>query len=111
MKTEEIKNILISLNKLTEKEIKIMIYILFYLYAEPGYSDIDANDIAKGTKIDIKIVKGVLSSLIKKGFIFIYENSSNYKIIHLCNDKFHLHPNIEWQKECTCENCKTIKNN
>jgi hypothetical protein len=41
---------------LTELEQKLLTELIGSLYAEEGFSDVDAKDLARGTKIDIKIV-------------------------------------------------------
>jgi ribosomal protein S25 len=99
MKTKE----KLTEESLTELEKKALEIIVGSQYAEPGYSDIDAIDVAQGMKMDIKIVRGVIGSLEKKGVISIYENDSKYKIIYLNTNYYHLHP--EWDSECMCEEC------
>jgi hypothetical protein len=68
---------------LTELESKTLQSLVDGLYAEPGYSDVDAKDIAKDLSIDTKVIRGALGSLVKKGIVFIETNDSNYDIINL----------------------------
>jgi DNA-binding MarR family transcriptional regulator len=83
---------------LTELETLSLECLIEGLYAEPGFSDMDARDIASRTGRDIKSVRGALASLVKKDIITIdVANDSGYKIIYLNTDYYHLHPNPEWQ--------------
>ena len=70
MKTEELK---ISL---TQMEAKVMKALkddeAWYNWgSEPGYSDVDINDLVKYTKIPATKLRGVLSSLTKKKLIHV----------------------------------------
>ncbi len=47
--------------------------------AEPYFTDVDAADVAAGTGIEIKSLKGVLGSLSKKGLICIDEYEANFE--------------------------------
>lgn len=82
---------------LTQLEEQVLQSLIDSLYAEPGFSDVDAKDIARDTKIDIKSVRGVLSSLVKKDIIEIAGNDSGYQIIYLNESHYHLHP--RWKNE------------
>lgn len=81
---------------LTQLEETILTELIDNLY-EIGFSDVDAKDLSKGTNIDIKIIRGVLGSLVKKDIIYIDENSFKYQIIYLNKKYYNLHP--EW-KDC-----------
>ena len=76
---------------LTELEQKVMDCLLGKLDAEPGFSDVGSSEIADATEIKMKALRGVLSSLIKKGMIFVDE-SSDLSIVHLDKKFYHLHP-------------------
>ena len=96
MKTQQIN--------LTELEQKLLTELIGSLYAEEGFSDVDAKDLAHGTKIDIKIVRGALGSLVKKGIVWIEETqtwgvpkSEQYQIIYLCEAYYYMHP--RWGKD------------
>jgi hypothetical protein len=85
---------------LTKLETTVLETLIDGLYAEPGFSDVDAHDIAKATKISTKSIRGVLSSLVKKGIIWLDETCSygaekQYVIIYLSRDYWYLHP--EWK--------------
>ena len=87
---------------LTKLETTVLETLIDGLYAEPGFSDVDAHDIAKQTKISTKSIRGVLSSLVKKGIIWLDETRSfgsekQYVIIYLSQNYWYLHP--EWKKE------------
>ena len=84
----------------TELEQQVLDALIGGLYAEPGYSDVDAKDLSRETGIPTSAIRGVLSSLIKKGVIFI-EDTNTYgapvhQLIYLQNAFWHLHP--EWKK-------------
>lgn len=81
---------------LTQLEEKILTSLIDNLYAEEGFSDVDANDLSKWTNTDIKITRGVLASLVKKGIIWISEaNNGGFKIVYLEEAHYNLHP--EWK--------------
>lgn len=82
---------------LTEMERKALQALIDGLYAEPGYSDMVAEDIEAETGIPGKKLRGVLSSLVRKGIISIPEqdiNGEEVAIIYLRDDYYYLHP--EW---------------
>ena len=83
--------------KLTQLEQQVLESLISQLYAEPGYSDVDAKDIARDIKVDIKSVRGSLGSLVRKGIIDIEGNDSGFQIIYLNYKYWYLHP--EWSKE------------
>jgi hypothetical protein len=62
------------------------------LYAEAGFSDVDANDLAEWTGIPTKTIRGTLASLVKKGTVWIEGNDSGYQIIYLSISAWGLHP-------------------
>jgi predicted transcriptional regulator len=82
---------------LTQLEEQVLNSLINQLYAEAGYSDVDAKDIASDIKVDIKSVRGSLGSLVRKGIIDIDGNDSGYQIIYLHSQYWYLHP--EWSKE------------
>lgn len=89
-------NQLIAQENLTAMEAQVMESLIGLLYAEPGFSDVDANDLSQDTGIPTRSIRGVLSSLIQKGYIFIDDPGAGFQIVYLCNEKYHLHP--EWSK-------------
>lgn len=86
---------------LTQLETTVLENIINGLYAEAGFTDVDVNDIKDQTGIDNKILRGVLSSLIKKQIIEIEPTNTygapEYQLIHLRKDYWYLHP--EWKNE------------
>ena len=84
---------------LTKLEATVLESLISSLYAEPGFSDVDAHDLARHTKISTRSIRGVLSSLIKKGYITIDDSCGNgiYQLIYLNENKWYLHP--EWKEE------------
>ena len=73
----------ISELNLTELETITLSTFVGCLYAEPGYSDVDVNDISEELGIPTKTIRGALGSLVKKGIITIDRNDSGYDIIYL----------------------------
>ena len=87
--------------KLTQLETQVLKELISELYAEPGFSDVDANDIAQSINLSSKIIRGVLGSLSQKGIIDIEATdtygSESYQIIYLNYNHWYLHP--EWKNE------------
>jgi hypothetical protein len=83
--------------KLAQLEEQVLVSFISQLYAEAGFSDVDAADIVRDIKVDIKSVRGSLGSLVRKGIIGIDGNDSGYQIIYLNQAYWYLHP--EWSKE------------
>jgi predicted transcriptional regulator len=82
---------------LTQLEEQVLVSLISQLYAEAGYSDVDAKDIAQNIKVDIKSVRGSLGSLVRKGIVGIDGNDSGYQIIYLNQKYWTLHP--QWKNE------------
>jgi predicted transcriptional regulator len=87
----------IKVLKLAQLEEQVLGSLISQLYAEPGYSDVDHDDISHDIKVDIRSVRGALGSLVRKGIIGIDMNDSGYKIIYLNETYWYLHP--QWRKE------------
>ena len=85
---------------LTELESLTLTAFIRGLYAEPGFSDVDVNDLSSILEIPTKVLRGVLGSLVKKGIIFIDENSGGcgYDIIYMRESYWYL-VNEEWAAE------------
>jgi DNA replication protein DnaD len=82
---------------LTQLEETLLNAFIDHLYAEEGFSDVEANDLAKWTNTDMKIVRGVLSSLVKKGIVTIFQQQGEtqnqfYQIVYLNEQHYNLHP-------------------
>lgn len=90
---EEIKKL-----GLTEMESQCLQSLIDGLYAEAGFSDVDAKDIAEWTKIPIRQVRGVLANLVKKGFITIDDPGVGFQIIYLKPEWYQLHSE-EWVED------------
>ena len=91
---------------LTALETTVLETLIDSLYAEPGFSDVDAHDIARDTKISTKSIRGALSSLVKKGIVSLEETDNwgakeQFVIIYLNNSHWYLHP--EWKEEYDSE--------
>jgi DNA replication protein DnaD len=90
--TNDMKNL-----NLTELETTLLTCFINHLYAEEGFSDVEASDLARWTKTDIKIVRGGLGSLIKKGLVYIFQQQGQsqndfIQIIYLNEEHYNLHP-------------------
>jgi hypothetical protein len=83
-------------NTFTDLETRTLNSLIKQLYAEPGFSDVDARDISNDIHYSIKQIRGALGSLVKKGVVSIHTNDSNYDIIYLNESYYHLHP--EWKQ-------------
>jgi predicted RNA-binding protein (virulence factor B family) len=83
-------------NTFTDLENKVLTAFINGLYAEPGFSDVDANDISQDINISTKQVRGALGSLVKKGVVTIHTNDSNYDIIYLNESHWYMHP--KWKQ-------------
>jgi len=94
---------------LTALEEKVLSALIDGLYAEPGFSDVDANDITRDTGIPTRKIRGVLSSLIKKDYINIDDPGTGYQIIYLNYNRWYLHPN--WIEEYDAEQYGPIPTN
>jgi predicted transcriptional regulator len=89
---------------LTDLEKTVLESLISNLYAEPGFSDVDAHDISRETGIPTKTIRGVLSSLVKKEIVQLEPTNTfgadkQYVIIYLHSNFWYLHP--EWSKEVT----------
>jgi hypothetical protein len=87
--------------ELTQLETQVLKSVIDSLYAEPGFSDVDAKDVARHTKLDIKSVRGALGSLVRKKIVDVETTSTygaeQYSIIYLASDHYYLHP--QWKNE------------
>ena len=87
--------------KLTQLEAQVLKSLINGLYAEAGFSDVDAKDIAEWINTPIKSVRGAVGSLVKKGIIQIDETDNfgeeQFQIIYLNSNHYYLHP--EWKNE------------
>lgn len=59
----------------TKLEAAVLRSLVDQLYAEPGFSDVDAGDISADTDIGLQAVGGVLTALTNKGVLFVEELS------------------------------------
>ena len=79
-----------ALPVLTALESEVLNSFVSGLYAEPGFSDVDVNDIANWTGIGTKSIRGALASLVKKGIVMVTDNGQGYQIIDLQTEYWHL---------------------
>ena len=83
---------------LTELESLTLNAFIKGLYAEPGFSDVDVNDLSSVLGIPTKVLRGVLGSLVKKNIVSIDENGGGFDIIHMRERYWYL-VNEEWASE------------
>ena len=86
---------------LTDLEQTLLTELIGSLYAEEGFSDVDAKDLAQGTGISIKIVRGARGSLVKKGIVSIEQTDNwgadeQFQLIYLNEAYWYMHP--RWGK-------------
>lgn len=90
-------NQLIAQENLTAMEAQVLDSLICELYAEPGFSDVDAKDLSQITGIPTRSIRGVLSSLVQKGYVWIDDPGVGIQIVYLAREKYHLHP--KWSKK------------
>jgi sugar-specific transcriptional regulator TrmB len=83
---------------LTENEKKVLVALIENLYAEPHFSDVNANEISDMTDIPTKSARGTISSLVKKGYIEVDKIGSE-PTVYLHISKWYLHPNWKTSSE------------
>lgn len=69
---------MITITNLTALEAAALQSIANAMYAEIGFSDIGATDVSKDTGIKMASLRGVLSSLVQKGYISVEDRSDNW---------------------------------
>lgn len=77
---------------LTAMEQQTVDALIANLYAEPGFSDVSPQDLTRLTGIPAKALRGVLSSLKKKGIVWLDRPHADVMIVYLATDYYHLHP-------------------
>lgn len=84
-------------NKLTAKEIVLLNVINESPDVSFGeeYSALDCNDVAKIIKWDVKTVKGVLGSLVKKNILSTYDTGTGYEVIIFVQQQIMTHENLD----------------
>lgn len=83
--------------KFSVLEAQVLNCLVNSLYAEPGFSDVDAKDIAVALGRSEQSVGGVISQLVQKGVVFVEEYDANFqvhKLIYLQEGAYHYH--AEW---------------
>lgn len=72
----------------TEQEKKVLNVLIeteqhYISNGEPGFSDVDLEQIVGETELPVKTVRGVLGSLIKKDLVFTMDVNGDYNIYYL----------------------------
>ena len=88
---------LIAQRGLTDLEQRFMTAFIDGLYAEPHFSDQDVKDVAESMGESISTAKGVLGSLVKKGYVTTEDSGTGFDLIYLEQDHFDLH--TEWRTD------------
>ena len=84
---------------LTVSEADTLKALINSMYAEYNFSDVTVGDLAQITGTPTKILRGVVSSLIKKGLVEKFENEGGYVILYL-TDLVDGYVNLdEWKEE------------
>lgn len=75
--------------KLTDNETKVILLLNDQLksYFGETYSDVDCNDIADLLKMNVKTVKGVIGSLVKKNICGTYDTGTGYDVVIFSNQE------------------------
>lgn len=104
--------------EVTVLENQVVRSIAARMFAEPNYSDVGFEEICKDTGLNSKVVRGVGSSLVKKGLIDIddredegYKNKPKMHIWYLSNQLFHLVPEKireQWMEVAYCEQTELV---
>ncbi|MNL99616.1 hypothetical protein D3C76_01000 [compost metagenome] len=88
---------------LTEMESTVMNWLMEYgYYAEYSFSDVDVKDISRATDIDIKSAKGVVGSLVKKGYLTVSDREGEIPpIVYATKKGYQLSDEYEtrWQPQ------------
>jgi hypothetical protein len=69
---------MITISNLTALESKALQSIANLMYAELGFSDIGATDVSEETGIEMNSLRGVISSLVQKGYISIEDRRHEF---------------------------------
>lgn len=79
-----------------EKKMTEWVYTDGLWNGEWMFSDVTTEDVAKGLDWDVKRVKGVLGSLVKKGYMFTDAvNDNEYDILYLTEEGYKLDPEFD----------------
>ena len=66
----------------TGLEKKVLEALANEMYAEEGFSDAGLGEVVRGSGLSVNVVRGVQSSLIKKGLIDIWDRVGDYGVNH-----------------------------
>jgi len=74
--------------QVTKLEAQVLEALAGAMYAEPGYSDYGPSDLVEDLGIEIRVLRGVLGSLGKKGYLYTddrkTEGYKNQPDMHIC---------------------------
>ena len=74
-----------QIKNLTELETKVLNAVAGGMYAEWGYSDYGFAELTEELELSTKVLRGVVSSLIKKDLVRV-EDDKDFDIIYLWDD-------------------------
>jgi|LakMenEpi03Aug12_release.lakeMendotaPanAssembly.Ray.scaffolds.fasta_scaffold1050109_2 hypothetical protein len=66
----------------TQLEKKVLEALANEMYAECGFSDAGLREVIKGSGLSVNVVRGVMSSLIKKDLIYVWDREGDWGINH-----------------------------
>lgn len=89
-----------ELNKagqLTDYEAQVMDWLLSTgYYAEKYFSDLEVADVAQGMEIDVKVMRGIIGSLVQKGYLFMdYMDDIDCNFVNCCDKGYQLDDDYE----------------
>ena len=68
--------------KVTQLEKQVLQALANEMYAECGFSDAGLGEVVKGSGLSVNVVRGVQSSLIKKGLIDVWDRIGDWGVNH-----------------------------
>ena len=74
-----------TISNLTELETKVLNELASSMYAEWGFSDCGFEELSDNLDLSTKVLRGVVSSLVKKNLVRV-EDDVDYDIIYLWGD-------------------------
>lgn len=74
-----------TITNLTELETKVLTTLAESMYAEWGFSDYGFSELSSDLELSTKVLRGVVSSLVKKNLVRV-EDDIDYDIIYLWGD-------------------------
>ena len=64
----------------TQLEKEVLEALAHEMYAEPGFSDAGLGEVVKGSGLPVNVVRGVMSSLIKKDLLYVWDRVGDWGV-------------------------------